>query len=104
MWNARLRHLTVLAVVGLMGGVSLYMAQLANNPSTPRKNDAPPSSSSPVPKAVIDARTAHVGELQKKLPMKVDEATTLTSVVYADSVLTFTYTLNATLDTIDVDH
>ena len=68
------------------------------------QNDAPSSSSSPVPKAVIDARTAyHVAELQKKLPMKVDEATTLTSVVYADSVLTFTYTLDTTLDKIDVD-
>lgn len=38
-----------------------------------------------------------------KLPIKVDEATTLTSVAYADSVLTFTYTLDATLDKIDVD-
>jgi hypothetical protein len=71
------------------------------------QNDAPPSSSSPsspVPKAVIDARTAdRVAELQKKLPIKVDEATTLTSVAYADSVLTFTYTLDTTLDKIDVD-
>jgi hypothetical protein len=86
-----------------MGGVSSSMAQLAASPSTLPKNDAPPSS--PVPKAVIDARTAyHVAELQKKLPMKMDESTTLTSVVYADSVLTFTYTLDATLDKIDVDH
>jgi hypothetical protein len=92
MWCGRVRLLTVFAVVGLMGGVSSSMAQLAASPSTLPKNDAPPSS--PVAKAVIDARTTyHVAELQKKLPMKVDESTTLTSVVYADSVLTFTYTL-----------
>jgi hypothetical protein len=44
-----------------------------------------------------------VAELQKQMPIKVDEVTTLTSVVFADSVLTFTYTLDATLDKIDVD-
>ena len=100
--HGRVRILSILAVLGLMGGVSFFMAQVANNPSTPPRNNAP--SSFPVPKAVIDPRTAYgVAELQKKLPIKVDQGTTLTSVVYADSVLTFTYTLDATVDKIDVD-
>jgi len=65
MWHGRVRLLSVLAVLGLMGGVSSSMAQVTDNPSTAPRNDAP--SSSPVPKSVIDARTAYgVTELQKK--------------------------------------
>src|SRR5947208_1524770 len=91
--------LALIAVLGGIGGrVSPCLAQLSNNPFSPQDN----SGSLTPYNNVLDVLGPYAAsQLQKKLPMKLDEYTTATSVRYANGVMTFSYKLGGTADEID---